>query len=127
MECIFSANMTFIIYYTAITYITMHKFSVITNATYSTFVTVVISSFHSIIKKIACFAEILCKLNTAIGALIAYCLLVIAFGAYYLLHFEAVYFMGFIFIMTKATCVNFSTARRYKFTITNIMLTAVHF
>jgi hypothetical protein len=87
----------------------------------------VISFFHSIIKKIACFAKIFGEFNTTICALIAYCLLMIAFGAYYFFHFKAVDFMGFIFIMTKATCVNFATARGYKFTITNIVLTVVHF
>jgi hypothetical protein len=87
----------------------------------------IVSFFYAIIKKIAFFTEILGKLNSTIGALIAYCLLMITFGAYNLLHFKAVNFMGFIFIMTKAACVNFATARGYKFAITNIVLAAVHF
>jgi hypothetical protein len=119
--------MTFIINYTTIANITMHKFSVFTYTANPTFVTVEIISFHAIIKKIALFAEILGEFNSTIGALIANILLVITFGAYYFLHFKAVDLMGFIFIMTKATCVNFATAGRYKFAITNIVLTMVHF
>jgi hypothetical protein len=110
MECIFSANMTIIVNYATIAYITMYIFSVITDSTNSTFITVVVSSFYAIIKKIACFAKIFGELNTTICALIANILLMITFGAYYLLHFKTVDFMGFIFIMTKATCVNFATA-----------------
>jgi hypothetical protein len=71
---------------------------------------VVVSFFRAIIKKIACFTEIFGELNSTICALIANILLVITFGAYYFLHFKAVNFMGFIFIMTKAACINFTTA-----------------
>ena len=127
MECIFSANMSFIINHTTIAYITMYIFSIITYTAKPTFVTVEIISFYAIIKKIACFAKIFGEFNTTICALIANILLMITFGAYYFFHFKAVDFMGFIFIMTKAACVNFVTAGRYKFAITNIVLTAVHF
>ena len=99
----------------------MHNFSIISYTANSTFVTVVIFFFYSIIKKIAFFAEILSKFNTTICALITNILLMITFGAYYLLYFKAVNFMGFIFIMTKATFVNFATAWRYKIAITNIL------
>jgi hypothetical protein len=127
MECIFSANMFFLINYTTIAYIAMYIFSVITDTTNPAFITVEIVSFHAIIKKIALFAEILGEFNTTICALITNILLMIAFGAYNFLHFEAVDFMGFIFIMTKAACINFATARGYKFAITNIVFAAVHF
>jgi len=127
MECIFPASMTFLINYTTIAYITMYIFTVITDSTNPAFITVKIISFHAIIKKIALFAEIFGEFNSTICALIANILLMIAFGAYYFLHFEAVDFMGFIFIMTKAACINFATARGYKFAITNIVLAAVHF
>jgi hypothetical protein len=70
----------------------------------------VISFFQAIIKKIALFAKIFGEFNTTICALITYFLLMITFGAYYFFHFKAVDFMGFIFIMTKATCINFATA-----------------
>jgi hypothetical protein len=70
-----------------------------------------IVSFSSVIKKIAFFTEILGKFNTTICALIAYFLLMITFGTYYFFYIKAVDFMGFIFIMTKATGINFATAR----------------
>jgi hypothetical protein len=105
----------------------MYKITVFTNTANPTFVTMVISFFHAIIEKIALFAKIFGEFNTTIGALIAYFLLMTAFGAYYFFNVKAVNFMGFIFIMTKATCVNFATAGRYKFAITNIVLTVVHF
>jgi hypothetical protein len=126
MECIFPASMTFIIYYTTIAYITMYIFSVITYSANTAFVTVEIISFHAIIKKIALFAEILGEFNSTICALIANILLMITFGAYNFFYFKAVNFMGFIFIMTKAACINFATARGYKFAITNIVFAAVH-
>jgi hypothetical protein len=87
---------------------------------------VIIISFNSVIKKITCFTEIFCEFNTAIGALIGNILLMITVGAYNFFHFKAVDFMRFIFIMTKATCVNFAAARGYKFAITNIVFTVFH-
>jgi hypothetical protein len=93
MKCILSASMTFLINYTTIAYITMNIFTVITDSTNPAFITVEIVSFHAIIEKIALFAEILSEFNSTICALIANILLMIAFGAYYFLHFEAVDFM----------------------------------
>jgi hypothetical protein len=104
----------------------MNIFSVITYPTNPAFVAMEIISFNSIIKKITRFTEIFCKFNTAIGALIAYSLLMITFRAYYFFYIKAVDFMGFIFIMTKATGINFITARGYKFAITNIVFTVFH-
>jgi hypothetical protein len=85
-----------------------------------------IISFSSVIEKITRFAEIFCEFNSAVDTLIGNALLMIAFRTYNLFYFKSVYFMGFIFIMTKATCVNFSTTGGYKFTVPEIMFAVFH-
>jgi hypothetical protein len=86
-----------------------------------------IISFSSVIEKITFFAEIFCEFNSAVDTLIAYFLLMIAFRTYNFFYFKSVYFMGFIFIMTKTAGVNFATTGGYKFAVPEIMFAVFHF
>jgi hypothetical protein len=128
MKCVFSTNMSFFIINDAcITSITVDIFSIISDTTKSTFITMEIISFDSIIKEITYFTEISGEFYLTGYAFITDWLLGITFGADDFFNVKPIYFMGWlVLIMTKATCIYFITTRWYKLTVAKVMRTLFH-
>jgi len=127
MKSVFSTNMRFpIINDACITSITVDIFSVISNSTQTTFGAVIIIKLYSIIEKITYFTEITGEFYFTGHAFITDWLLRITLRADDFFDVEPIYFVGLVFIMTKATGIYFITTRRYKLTVAKIMRTLFH-